>query len=452
MSAGALQRVTYAPRGDAIKLLESQDDEVLLEGPVGTGKSYSLVWKAHLLCLMVPGVKGLFLRKTLASLTASAVATYTQKVLTTANYGVKFFGGSLDRPPGFTYPNGSRILLGGMVEPGRIMSQEFDFACVFEATELTLNEWERVTTRLRNNVLGYQQVMADCNPDVPTHWLNQRCSAGLTRRLLSRHPDNPTLWDPAANDGAGDWTEAGRAYVVEKLGKLTGVRRKRLLDGIWAAAEGQVFEQWDPAIHVVDRFEIPASWPRYWVIDWGYQHPFVWQWWAESPDGALVRYREIYFTGRIVTDHVALGLRLSADEPRPSEIIVDHDAEDRATFERATGYDTTPANKAVSPGIQAVEARMRRQGPNDLPRLFFLRDSLVERDEDLAARGQPTCTEEEFPSYVWNLAAGRNRGEEPVKQFDHGMDCCRYLVAFKDLDDGTGSVVTVSSYMERLYR
>jgi uncharacterized membrane protein len=41
--------------------------------------------------------------------------------------------------------------------------------------------------------------------------------------------------------------------------------------------------------------------------------------------------------------------------------VADHDAEDRATLERYGVY-TQPATKDVSPGIQAVQARLRRAG------------------------------------------------------------------------------------------
>jgi phage terminase large subunit len=170
------------------------------------------------------------------------------------------------------------------------------------------------------------------------------------------------------------------------------------------------------------------------VVDFGYVHPFVMQWWAEDPEGRLYRYREIYMTRRLVEDHTELAMRLSKDEPRPAAIVVDHDAEDRATFERKSGYMTVAARKNVSAGIQAVAERLRAvQGR---PRLLFMRDSLVERDAGLGEQGKPGCTEDEFASYVWNLAASRRKGEEPVKADDHGLDATRYLVAHRDMGGG----------------
>jgi len=434
-------------------LLTRRDDEILYEGPVGTGKSYGLVWKAHLAALKYPGAKILFVRKTLVSLTNSIVATYRDKILPLhpSNFGVTFFGGSQSEPPAFRYPNGSRIMLGGMDRPSKVMSTEYDMICGFEWTEATLNDHESLVTRLRNGVMPYQQMLMDCNPAHPTHWLNKRCEEGRTVRLRSTHKDNPRLWDEAAQG----WTEYGRSYVIDKLGKLTGVRRKRLVEGIWAAAEGQVYENWNPAVHIASaRYEIPYDWPRYWVVDFGFVNPFVWQAWAVKPDGELVMYREIYMTRRLVADHAERILELTHGEPPPTAVIVDHDAEDRATFTDATGYETIAATKNVSAGIQAVARRLGAVSDDGQivtkPRIEFLPDSLDEYDQELGEAGHPTSTTEEFASYVWNLGGKRQRGEEPEKKNDHGMDATRYLVAYFDLADG--SVASTEEALDEMYR
>lgn len=422
--------VVYEPRGAARDILECRDFEVLSEGPVGTGKTFSVLWKTHLCALKYDGMRGLLARKTQRSLTDTAIQTY-QKILATAPYGVKPFSGNIEEPRSFRYPNGSRLVVGGMDSPSKIMSSEYDIVAAFEATELTLEDWEAITTRLRNGVMPYQQIIADCNPGPPNHWLNVRANEGKITRLLSRHKDNPRWWDAEKND----WTPAGREYVIDRLGNLTGVRRRRNLDGIWAAAEGQVYETFDTAVHIVPEQPIPYFWPRFWVVDFGYVHPFVWQAWAMKPDGELVMYREIYMTRRLVSDHAKQIMHLTANEPKPVAVITDHDAEDRATFEHETGYRTIAANKKVKIGIQKVEERLKPV--NGVPRLQFMADALVERDTRLGEEGKPCSTVEEFPSYVWpdkKTTIQRSDDEQPVKEYDHGMDCVRYLTAYFDLD------------------
>src|SRR5207244_11210010 len=101
------------PVGDISTLFESRDDEVLVEGPAGTGKSYGCLWKLHLAAMKYPGMRGLLLRKTLVSLTASALVTFTQRVLATGRYKVAFFGGGKLEPAQFRYAIGSRTVVGG---------------------------------------------------------------------------------------------------------------------------------------------------------------------------------------------------------------------------------------------------------------------------------------------------------------------------------------------------
>jgi phage terminase large subunit len=222
--------------------------------------------------------------------------------------------------------------------------------------------------------------------------------------------------------------------------------------GIWAAAEGTVFEDsWDRARNVVDRFEIPKEWPRYLAVDFGYTHPFCCLWAAVDPDGRIYIYRQIYRTKRLVEDHardiaVASGWYhlLPKDHPRysahpsqyadplPRVVIVDHDAEDYKTLERHLGLYTTKARKTVSDGIQALASRFRPSGDGK-PRFMILRNSLVESDEELAKAKKPICLEDEPDVYVWDTRQGMKKGEQPVKENDHGIDPARYLAAHFDL-------------------
>jgi len=189
-----------------------------------------------------------------------------------------------------------------------------------------------------------------------------------------------------------------------------------------------VYEGWNPAVHVVDRFDIPADWPRFLAVRFGYVTPFTCQWWAEDPGGTLWMYREIYLTGRLVEDHAANILRLSQGEPKPATVVADHDAEDRPTLQRHLGMGTTAAKKSVSDGVQAFASRLNAN------RLYLLRDSLVERDATLAAADLPTCLAEEISSYVW--APGK---EAPADDNDAGCTAARYAVAFKDLRKRAGT-------------
>lgn len=418
--------IDYTPRGAAADIFSMRDPEIIVNGPAGTGKSRGILEKIHLALLKYPNARALMVRKTRRSLTESGMVTYWQKIRP-----------DLDRvqwKPSmqqYQYPNGSILAVGGLDRPSKIMSSEWDIIYPQESTELSENDWEACTIRLRNGKMPYQQLIGDCNPDAPTHWLKQRAVNGKTLMLESRHEDNPVLFD-----AQGLITAEGSRYIT-MLEALSGVRLARYRYGIWASAEGTVFESsYDRAKNVVKRFPIPETWPRWMSLDFGYTHPFVCKWYAEDPDGRYYCYREIYMTHRLVEEHARQVKQLSrwgekGGDPLPRAIYADHDAEGREVFTKYTGLYTTPAHKAVAEGIQAMALRLRPAGDGK-PRLMYFDDCLVERDQELANAKKPTCTLEEFDSYVWDMRAGQKKGDVPVKEYDHGMDTDRYLCA-KDI-------------------
>jgi len=435
MTAASATVVRYEPRGAARDLFSARDDEVLLVGAAGTGKSLACLYRLHFAALKHPGMRALIVRKTATSLGATTLVTFEKKVAKAAIKGgvVRWFGGSTREAACYRYPDDAVIVVGGMDKPEKIMSSEYDLVFADEATELTEADWDAIKSRLRNGVLPWQQQIAACNPDRPTHWLKQRANTGQLRMLESRHRDNP-----AYVNTDGTYTPAGADYM-KKLDGLTGVRRLRLRDSKWAAAEGLVYDQFDDTVHLVDK--LPAgseAWTRWWTVDFGFSNPFVCQFWAEDPDGRLYRYREIYRTKTLVEDHAKHILSIVAPrgawiEPQPTAIICDHDAEDRATLERHLGMGTSAAHKTIKDGVQAVQSRLKAQADGK-PRLFLVRDALVAPDPELAAAKKPTCTEEEITGYVWpDGDKNPDKREVPVKVDDHGMDAMRYMVAQADL-------------------
>lgn len=407
--------------------------EVLLSGPAGTGKSRACLEKMHAMASHRAGFRGLILRRTRESLTESALVTFEQHVVE-PNHPILKNGGQRRMRQSYRYPNGSEIIVGGLDKPGKVMSTEYDAAYIQEAIELEEDAWEAVTTRLRNDKLPYQQLMADTNPGAPTHWLKKRCDAGRCKLIECRHEDNPVFYEK------GKWTRRGVDYIA-KLDALTGPRKARLRYGRWVQAEGVVYEGWDARVHVIDRFMVPMEWRRVWGIDFGHTNPFVCLMAALDHDDVLYIYRQVYLTRTIVEDHarrLLVLMRQEADEwaerekkdvanvltrIRPIAVVCDHDEEDRATLTRHLGMTTLSARKAVRPGIEAVATGLRVKA-NGKPGILVMRDSLDRRDPFLEEAKRPCCLEEEMDCYVWNNKASK---DEPVKENDHACDALRYL-------------------------
>ena len=461
MSTAVEEYVIPAPefRGGNFELGACRDLEVCLDGAAGTGKTVAALYKVHMMLLMYPGAKALIARKTNTALAGSAVTTYREML--DLEEGITYFGGNKVRPAAFIYPNGSELIVNGLDKRDKIKSWEFSIAYINEATECDEEDIEYVRTRLRQGKTPYHQLIMDCNPDAPEHWLNQRMESGKTTRLISKHEDNPRFFDLKTND----WTPDGHQYIFENLAGLTGVLLSRMRYGLWTAAIGTIYQDvWDRSRNVVDPFPIPRGAPRYMVIDFGFSNPFVCKWYFEDFDGRLYCYREWYKTKTLIEDHAKQIAILSGwfdrlprehdkyrprpddnADPLPYAIICDHDAQGKATLEAHLGLITINAEKAVLEGIDKVAARLRPAG-DGIPRLMYFKNCLVEPDPELIRQKKPKCSIEEFNVYVWKRGADTNAKEEPAKEYDHGMDTDRYMCSYKDL--ATSGV----SYYKNIWR
>ena len=421
----------YEPHGGCKVVMQDRSPEVLISGPSGTGKSMACLFKLAMIADNCPGSRTLIVRKTRASCTESVLVTLENQVLPPNCSALQ--GAARENRHVYRFPNKSEIVVGGMDNPDRIMSTEYDVIYAAEATELSEEDWEKLSTRLgRLHKVKYQQMLGDCNPSAPSHWLKQRCDRGDCRMIESRHEDNPLLYERRVNE----WTSIGTSYLA-RLDNLTGARKERLRYGRWVAAEGVVYEDWDTSIHLIDKLRIPPDWRLIRAIDFGYQNPFVCAWIAIDHDGRMYVYRYTYYTKRLVEDHAREIVALTGREPIEAT-IADHDAEDNATLKRH-GVPTRLARKEIQLGIKAVAARLRVAG-DGRPRLFIVRDALVERDDDLVESGRPWTIEQEFDLYAWPKASsGRAMKEVPVDKDNHGMDILRYAVRYVD---GIGSPST----------
>jgi phage terminase large subunit len=464
---GTVSRIEFVRRDFYFDLHVPGAGHYLAEGfwNHNTGKTRGVLERIFHLMNTYHGARALLCRKTRVSMTESVLVTFESKVLPTKS---PVRDGPTRRIRGsYTLPKGSEIVISGLDEPARIMSTEFDVIGVFEATEITTNDFELLVTRLRNNVIPFQQIIMDCNPGSPNHWLNVLASKGRLTRLLSRHRHNPMLFDMRLNE----FTDAGEKYLKKLSYTLTGVRRARLLDGKWAATEGAVYD-FDRSKHIVDK--MPPGWEKWRKvggIDFGFQNPFVCLWAAidKSDDNTVYIYREIYKSHRIVSEHasgvwdtdpdtkvrllVEPGIKQLSEGEDIETFVADHDAEGRATLD-AEGIIALPAYKEDKlQGIEAVKERLRPVLHGDgsvRPRLFFLRDALVQRDDELVENGLPYCTVDEFEGYIWkkvkeSSATGDRKApkEEPEDKNDHGADCIRYLIAY--IDDLAGQQISLTA-------
>jgi hypothetical protein len=411
---------------------------------VTTHNTRFLLERQHRIMTKYSDARGLIIRKYRSSMGQTCLKTWEKEVLR-EDLGTMVRW--VDRDQTYYYPNGGEVAVAGMDDPTKALSSQWDWFYWNELIEGKLAEWEMLLTRLRNYKVPYQQALGDTNPGPPTHWIKQQGNKGTLKLIETTHKDNPRYWDPETNF----WTAEGMDYVCGSLANLSGIRRKRMFEGKWEVAEGQVYPMFDPDIHIVKWFKPPANWPRYWVFDFGIVDPLVWQHWAENPDnGDLYLVQEIYKTYLRVADAAEWVLQAAKGHPYPRAIICDNDAENRLDLEHAFKMLTVPAYKAIHPGIQGVQARLqnsviRRQiqkegkdGSKDdrynRPAIYFMEGALIAEDDELRSRHQPLSTVQEFDAYVWDVGKmDQDKYKDmPVDKFNHGMDCLRYMTGFAD--------------------
>jgi len=421
-------------RGNLAKFFSNTKDvELILDGPAGSGKTRVALERQHLICCKYPNCRGLVTRKYRSSMNETCLQVLDKSVYAD-KHGVPYRDAPhwWERDQKYVYDNGSEIIVAGMDDPTKIMSSQYDWAYWNEVIEGKQDEWLSIMTRLRNGAVPYSQMLGDTNPGHPKHWIKQREADGLLTMYPTNHKDNPVYWNRLEKR----WTKLGEDYVNRILrDSLSGHIRDRLYLGLWKAAEGLVYDMWNPDIHVVPRRDVPRHWPRYWVFDFGFVDPFVWIELVEDTDsgGILYLHRELYHTGMTVKDAIHFILDHSKGI-NPYALICDHDAEDRATVEQESGMLTLPAFKKISPGIQAVQHRLKGTRFGGKPGFMVMNDANLLLDKSLKARHKPTCTEEEFPNYQWDIGKmAQDRYKDlPIDRDNHGMDVVRYGIGFVD--------------------
>jgi hypothetical protein len=421
-------------RGNLRKFFTMKDPEIILDGPAGSGKTRILLERQHVIMCKYPGARGLITRKYRSSMNETCLQVLDKEVY--ADRDGKPYADAprwYENDQKYIYANGAEIIVGGMDDPTKIMSAQYDWAYWNEAIEGKQQEWETISTRLRNYRVPYQQLLGDTNPGAPHHWIKQRADSGRLKLLPTNHKDNPVYWDKKH----AKWTAKGNAYVNNILRDgLTGVTKARLYDGEWKAASGLVYDMWDRDIHVVPGRTIPDNWERIWVFDFGFVDPFVWiELCIDPTTGYVYLTREFFFTG-VRVDQAAEYILKTSKGVVPYALICDHDAEDRATLEVNLGMLTVPAFKSINVGIQYVQNRLRTDNPrfHGKPGFYIFENSAMRIDEKLKARHKPTRVREEFDVYVWDTAKINEDKytDEPVDKDNHGMDAVRYGLCFID--------------------
>jgi PBSX family phage terminase large subunit len=430
--------------------------EQLFEGPAGSAKSFPIGLFLDTLCRQFAKIRVLVVRKTRVSLTQSWLKTTFEPHVLRPNDPI-MSGASAAHRDSYVYPNGSEIVLGGMDNPTRLYSTEYDVIYCNEATEFSQEEVEQLHRALRHGVLPFQCMILDCNPDSEFHWLNQRCNEGPTVRRVTRLWHNPAFYGP---DG---WSKRGSEYYDGMVLTMTAPTvRARLVEGRWCTAEGAIIP-FDKALHVLNgrvQFApykrptlIVEGWEKpvevrffYGDFDHGFRNPGAFQVWAVDDERRAYLVREWYHAGKdedwwaeriLEADKDYMLHRVVCDSASPEKISkfnkVIREARDRAG--REVVAVCIPAGKSQKAGkswLEVQAALMRRmfeRAPDGRPRAYVFADSL--QIPDSALKGKPKRWMEEAAGWTFAVYdAAKHQGQpkevgDPNKP-NHAIDASSY--------------------------
>ena len=432
----------YHPKGRIRQLfrwldgLELPPEETLIEGPAGTGKSRAIGEFLYEAMTKWPNTRILALRRFRADLHKGFQRTFEDMVLYPGHVLLTTPGGGRDENREFYIaPNGSRLVLGHMEDPQRWYSSEWDIIYWNEVNEARLDQWERLDRSLRKGdrptKCPWRIKIGDTNPDSDRHWIHLRCKMGRTHRIVTRHADNPSLEE---------------AYL-KRLKKLTGVRYRRLYLGEWCSAEGQIWDNFDSAVHIIPtEAELP---PFAWYgagMDFGHNNPGCLLVLGFTADGVGYVVREVYRPGKHLEWWAKVILDLNEQFPMS---IIKADSADGGTgaiswLNERIGLLDKDGNGIVTPISKrkvgdkpfgfAVREHVRSLWENRV--LFVLDDQyrlVGGPDPDLTDKGQPRSLTDEIPLYVYRrppegreVAVAMREEPDPMSA-DHGCNALEYI-------------------------
>jgi len=381
---------------------------ILFDGGARSGKTDVILLWLILQADKFPGARILIARKNLDHARVTIWQNSLRKIL----LGIRDFTFA-ESVLEARHLNGSVIRIAGLDDQDRvdkILGDEYLHVFINEATQISYDTMQTVVTRLSQKIDGCEsrKLILDCNPKNQRHWLYK---VGC----LHQDPETGETLKDAARWGRLHWTPYDNPYLppdyLDSLESLSGIKRRRMLDGEWCDNDGAVYEEFDEDVHLFKPFDIPPGWTRIRAIDFGFTNPFACLWGALDEDGRLYIYRERYQTQTLISEHAEKIKKLSENE-NTYFTVSDHDAGERAEL-HSRGVPTRAAVKDVANGIQAVKDRLKVQ-PDGRPRLLVSADC-----KNLIS---------EFYEYVWEPPKdGRAAKEAPRKEHDHALDALRYL-------------------------
>lgn len=287
------------PYPKQVLFFEAKARYVAYGGARGGGKSWAARTKAVLLALNNAGIQILLLRRTMPELRENHVVPLLKALKGIAEYK--------ESTKTFLFPNESRIVLGYCKNENDVLQyqgQQYEVIFMEEATQFSEFQFQTLTES--NRVSGLcktdfkPRMYFTCNPGGVGHAWVKRLFIDRNYKNSER-PEDYVFIQSKVYDNA--FIMEHDPDYVRTLENLPEDRRRAMLDGDWDVYAGQYFGEFDREVHVIEPFEMPSYWRRYFVMDYGLDMLAGYFIAMDEQKRAYV-YREIYKSGLTVSEAV----------------------------------------------------------------------------------------------------------------------------------------------------
>lgn len=263
-------------------------------GARGGGKSWVARVKALKLALKYPGIKVMIVRRSYPELRNNHILPMQQMVPTSvARY--------VDVHKELRFHNGSTILFRyceSEKDMPRYQGLEVDVIFLEEATQFEEEVFKMFVACVRGTNGFPKRMYLTFNPGGKGHAWVKRLFIDKAYQKGERAEDYCFIQSFVTDNKA---LMKMQPEYIEQLQALPPKLRDAWLHGRWDIFEGQFFEEFinrpnkqRKGTHVIEPFDVPASWKRYRSYDFGYGKPFSCAWWAVDHDGRYYRILELY--------------------------------------------------------------------------------------------------------------------------------------------------------------